>query len=317
MVRDTDRDVGIGAWPPADSVLDWLLDSDPSIRWQVLRDLVDVDDVVAERARVAEEGWGRRLLNEQRPDGQWGDGEAHPFWWTNMYTLLYLRDLGVDPKSDRTRHAIELVDSSVNWGPWHGYSPFFEGEEEPCINGRVVALGAYFGKPSLRLVDLLLSEQLGDGGWNCEALNGSLRSSFHTTICVLEGLLAHEQSFGADPAITEARERGGEYLLKRHLLRRLSTGEIIDEGWRCLAYPPLWHYDVLRGLEYAVNAGFKDDPRLAEAVETVERRQLPDGRWCLDVRHKDTLYEEIAGAPGEPNRWITLRALRALKRLRK
>ena len=313
MERDTDTT----AWPPADSVLDWLLDSDPSIRWQVLQDLVDVDDVAAERARVAEEGWGRRLLDEQRTDGQWGDGETHPFWWSNLYTILYLRDLGVDPESDRTRRAIDLVQANVTWGPWHGYSPFFEGEEEPCINGRVVALGAYFGKPSLRLVDLLLSEQLEDGGWNCEALNGSVRSSFHTTICVLEGLLAHEKSYGEDPAITEARERGGEYLLERHLLRRLSTGDVIDEGWRCLAYPPLWHYDVLRGLEYAVNAGFKDDPRLAEAIETVESRRLSDGRWHLDVRHKDTLYEEIAGAPGEPNRWITLRALRALRRLRR
>ena len=107
-----------------------------------------------------------------------------------------------------------------------------------------------------------------------------------------------------------------KYLLERHLLRRLSTGSVIDEGWRRLVFPPLWHYDVLRGLEYAVAAGFKDDPRLAEAIETVESRQLPDGRWRLDVRHKDTLYEEIAGAPGEPNRWITLRALRALRRLR-
>ena len=203
------------------------------------------------------------------------------FWWTNMYTLVYLRDLGVDPESDRTRRAIDLVQANVTWGPWHGYSPFFEGEEEPCINGRVVALGAYFGKPSLRLVDLLLSEQLEDGGWNCEALNGSVRSSFHTTICVLEGLLAHERAFGKDPAITEARKRGGEYLLERHLLRRLSTGDVIDEGWRRLAYPPLWHYDVLRGLEYAVNAGFEGDPRLTEAIETVESRQLPDGRWCL------------------------------------
>ena len=316
MVRDIDRNVGIGAWSPAASVLDWLLDSDPSIRWQVLQDLVDVDNVAAERARVADEGWGRELLDEQRPDGQWGDGEAHPFWWTNLYTLLYLRDLGVDPESDRTRHAIELVQSSVTWGPWHGDSPFFEGEEEPCINGRVVALGAYFGKPSLRLLDLLLSEQLEDGGWNCEASCGSVRSSFDTTICVLEGLIAHEQSFGEDPAITEARERGEEYLLERHLLRRLSTGGVIDEDWRRLAFPPLWRYDVLRGLEYAANAGLKDDPRLLEAIETVESRQLPDGRWRLDVRHKDTLYEEIAGAPGEPNRWITLRALRALRRLR-
>ena len=302
---------------PAASVLDWLLDADPSIRWQVLQDLADVDigTVTAERARVADEGWGRRLLEEQRPDGQWGDGEVHPFWWTNLYTLLYLRDLGVDPGSNRTRQAIERVHSSVTWGPGFGDSPFFEGEEEPCINGRVVALGAYFGNPSTRLVDRLLAEQLEDGGWNCETLRGSVRSSFHTTICVLEGLLAHEQACGKDSAVTSARERGEEYLLERHLLRRLSTGDVIDEGWRRLAFPPLWHYDVLRGLEYAVTAGLKNDPRLAEAIETIECHQLPDGRWRLDVRHKDTLYEEIAGAPGEPNRWITLRAFRALKRL--
>ena len=308
MARDTDNT----PWHPA-AVLDWLLDSDPSIRWQVLQDLTDADNVATERARVAEEGWARRILDDQRPDGQWGDGETHPFWWTNMYTLLYLRDLGIDPENDRTRHAIELVHSRVNWGPWHGYSPFFKGEEEPCINGRVVALGAYFGKPSLPLVDLLLSEQLADGGWNCEAPHNSTRSSFHTTICVLEGLLTHEQHFGEDPAITDARKRGEEYLLQRHLLRRLSTGDLIDETWTHLAFPPLWHYDVLRGLEYAANAGIKDDPRLAEAIDTVQSRQLPDGRWPLDVRHKDTLYQQIAGAPGKPNRWITLRALRTLK----
>src|SRR5829696_8869930 len=222
-------------------VLDWLLDADPSIRWQVMRDLTDMpaDVVAAERSRVASEGWGSRLLDQQRPDGQWGDGLATPFWWSNMYTLVFLRDLGVDPSSARVRGAIDLVHNNVTWGPEFGDSAFFEGEVEPCINGRVVALGAYFGGRSDRLVDRLLSEQLADGGWNCEAERGSVRSSFHTTICVLEGLLAFEQAFGNTPVVTEARRRGQEYLLERRLLRRLSTGAVIEPAWTRLSFPTL------------------------------------------------------------------------------
>src|SRR5262245_4082937 len=197
------------AQSPPDPVVEWHLDSDPSIRWQVMRDLVDApaEIVAAERSRVELEGWGPRLLDRQRPDGQWGDGVATPFWWSNLYTLLFLRDLGLDPMSARARAAIDLVRGNVTWGPGFGDSPFFEGEVEPCINGRVVALGAYFGERSDRLVDRLLSEQLADGGWNCETERGSVRSSFHTTICVVEGLLAFEQAFGATSAVTEARRR--------------------------------------------------------------------------------------------------------------
>src|SRR2546426_8731907 len=131
----------------SDHVIAWLLDSDPSIRWQVLRDLTDTpaEIVAAERSRVATEGWGQRLLDQQRPDGQWGDGVATPFWWSNLYTLLFLRDLGIDPASAPARTAIDLVRRNVTWGPWHNDSPFFAGEVEQCINGRVVVLGAYFG----------------------------------------------------------------------------------------------------------------------------------------------------------------------------
>ena len=299
---------------PGFSVSDWLLDSDPSIRWQVMRDLTDTpgDVVVAERSRVAAEGWGARLLEEQRADGQWGDGERAPFWWTNMYTLVFLRDLGIDPTNARTRRAIDVVRDRVTWGPYFGDSPFFEGEVEPCINGRVVALGAYFGERSDRLVDRLLGEQLGDGGWNCEAERGSVRSSFHTTLCVLEGLLAFERAFGASSTITDARAHGQEYLFERRLLRRLSTGDIIDPSWTQFVFPPLWHYDVLRALDYLRDAGVRPDERIDEAVRIVLDRRQPDGRWLLDARHKDTLYEEIAGPVGSPNRWITLRALRVL-----
>jgi hypothetical protein len=279
-----------------------------------MRDLTDTpaEVVAAERSRVAVEGWGPRLLDQQRPDGQWGDGLTTPFWWSNLYTLLFLRDLGLDPTSARARTAIDLVRTNVTWGPQFGDSPFFEGEVEPCINGRVVALGAYFGERSDRLVDRLLSEQLGDGGWNCEAERGSTRSSFHTTICVLEGLLAFEQTFGATPPVTDARRRAQEYLLERRLLRRSSTGEVIDPTWTRFAFPTLWHYDLLRALDYLRAADVRPDARVEEAVATVRERSRGSGRWLLDVRHRDTLYVELAGTVGAPNRWVTLRARRVL-----
>lgn len=280
-----------------------------------MRDLgnVSAEIVAAERARVAYEGWGALLLTAQRPDGQWGDGVDLPFWWSNMYTLLFVRDLGVDPASAPARAAIDRVREYVTWGPEFGDSTFFEGEVEPCINGRVLALGAYFGVRSDRLIERLLSEQLADGGWNCEAERGSVRSSFHTTLCVLEGLLACEQAFGSSPAVTAARDRGQNYLLERRLLRRLSTGELIDPVWTQFAFPPLWHYDVLRALDYLRAARVPADPRVGEALTVVRQRQQIDGRWLLDVRHRDTLYQTMAGEVGAPNRWITWRARRVME----
>ena len=294
------------------TVLEWLLDADPSIRWQVLRDLTSATPAMidAERARVATEGWGAELLALQRADGQWGDGESTPFWWSNMYTLVFLRDLGVHPAHARVRAAIDLVRERVTWGPEFGDSPFFDGEVEPCINGRVVALAAYFGVRSDALVDRLIGEQLADGGWNCEAERGSVRSSFHTTICVLEGLLAYESAFAANATIRDARRRGEEYLLDRRLMRRLSTGESIDPAWRLFAFPPLWHYDVLRGLDYLRLARVAADTRIDEGIAVVRERRQADGRWLLDVRHRDTLYPHVAGEVGAPNRWITMRAMR-------
>ena len=296
-------------------VIEWLLDSDPSIRWQVLRDLTGTpaEIVAAERSRVASEGWGPRLLARQRPDGHWGDGVAVPLWWSNLYTLLFLRDLGLDPASEPARAAIDRVRANVTWGSEFGDSPFFEGEVEPCINGRVVALGAYFGVRDDRLVDRLLSEQLADGGWNCEAERGSVRSSFHTTICVIEGLLAFEMAFGTVPAITSARQRAHEYLLARRLLRRLSTGEIIDVMWTRFAFPPLRYYDVLRALDYCRAAGIEPDPRMYEAMAIVTERRQRDGRWLLGVRHPHTQHVDFAGIVGAPDRWVTLRALRVLR----
>jgi hypothetical protein len=226
----------------------WLLDSDPSIRWQVMRDLGGEanDAVAAQRSRTALEGWGAQLLDRQRPDGRWGDGTSDPQWASTLHTLLLLRVMGLDPESARTRAMVRLVRDRVTWGPEFGDSPFFEGEVEPCINGGTLALGSYFGESSDRLVDRLLGEQLKDGGWNCEAQRGSVRSSFHTTICVLEGLLEYEKAAGANTAVANARARAHEYLLERRMFRRLSTGKVIDPSWTRFCFPTTWHYDVLR-----------------------------------------------------------------------
>src|SRR6266545_635744 len=271
---------------PNRSVIQWLLDSDPSIRWQAMRDLTGApnEQVAAERARVATEGAGARLLALQGADGSWAGAAWNRGW---------------------------------DWdGTWRGWdwdgNPFFAGEVEPCINGQVAASGAYFGQDVQRIVDRLLGEQLPDGGWNCEAANGSTRSSFNTTICVLEALLEYELAGGSSAAVTEARLRGQEYLLERRLFRRQTTGEVIDPDWTRFSFPTWWHYDVLRGLEYLRKANVKPDQRVAEAIELVASKRDGDGRWPLETQYPGTMAVEVDEGEGRPSRWNTLRALRVL-----
>jgi len=308
---------------PNTSVIRWLLDSDPAIRWQVMRDLIGAPEekVAAERAKVATEGWGARLLALQAADGSWAGEAWNHGWDSTMHVLSLLRELGLDPTSNQARRALGLVRDRVRWkgwdwdGTWRGLefdgNPFFAGEVEPCINGQVGASGAYFGQEIQRIIDSLLAEQLPDGGWNCEAANGSTRSSFHTTICVLEALLEYELAGRGSAAVTEARLRGQEYLLDRHLFRRRSTGAIIDPAWTHFAFPVWWHYDVLRGLEYLRRAGVAPDERVAEAIELVASK-CDDGRWPLDVCYPGVMPVALDEGEGQPSRWNTLRALRVL-----
>jgi hypothetical protein len=309
---------------PRQTVIRWLLDSDPSIRWQVIRDLTDApaEEVRAERARVATEGAGARLLALQGADGRWGGAAWNRGWNSTMHVLMLLRDMGLDPASDQARHAMGLVRERVTWlgcGPQEcdGHA-FFEGEVEPCINGQVGAVGAYFGEDVRGIVARVLAEQLSDGGWNCEAANGSTRSSFNTTICVLEALLEFEQAVGGSPKEAQARRRGQEYLLERGLLRRKSTGEVIERDrkggavWTHFAFPTWWHYDVLRGLEYLRRAGVAPDERVAGAIDLVKSKQDADGRWPLETRYPGKMPLEPEEAQGGPSRWNTLRALRVL-----
>ncbi len=223
-----------------EAVIEWLLDSDPAIRWQVMQDLIgaSADEVAAECARVATEGWGARLLALQAAGGSWSGTAWNHGWDSTMHILTLLREFGLYPASEAARRAVGLVRDHVRWmgwdwdGTWRGQdflgNPFFAGEVEPCINGQVMASGAYFRQDCQRILDRLLAEQLPDGGWNCEAENGSTRSSFNTTICVLEALLEYELAGGTGAAVTGARLRGQEYLLERRLFQRLSTGEVIE-----------------------------------------------------------------------------------------
>jgi hypothetical protein len=306
-------------------VLEWLLDADPAIRWQVLRDLVHAPaaSVAAERARIATEGWGARLLALQGEDGQWAGGACFPArnlfersknsgqpWISTLPVLQLLREFGIDPEADPVRRAVTLVKNHCRWE--HAGQPFFTGEVEPCINGRTVALGVYFGFDVEPIVDRLVSERLQDGGWNCEAENGSVRSSFATTINVLEGLLAHERATGGSSKSIAARHGGEEYLLERRLFRRKSTGEVVNPAWTQFSFPARWHYDVLRALDYFSSIGESPDSRVDEAIHLLRSKQQPDGTWLLENTHPGQIYFPLEDGDGRPSRWNTLRALRVL-----
>ena len=301
----------------------WLLGGDPAIRWQVLRDLSNAspDDVVAERARVEHEGWGARLLALEDPDGLWAGGACFPAsysggepgqpWTATMHTLQTLQLLGLDPASESARQAIALIAENGRWE--HAGQRYFDGEVEPCINGRTIETGTYFGLDVATIVERILDERLEDGGWNCEAENGSVRSSFHTTIDVLDGLLEFERATGGSAEVLTARRGGEEYLLERELFRRKSTGEVADPAYLEFAFPYYWRYDVLRALDYFRGTDTDPDPRMAEAVEVVRSKRQPDGRWLLDRIHPGRVHFDLEDGVGAPSRWNTLRALRVLE----
>jgi len=307
-------------YAPRPAHLKWLLDSDPAIRWQVMRDLTGEAPkaIAAERSRVATEGWGAQLLALQSPAGHWGGRREDRGLLTTLYTLVVLKDLGLDPASTEARKMIGRVDRRLVFKPLNN-RPFLHGETEPCINGRILGLGAYFNKPNDALARQLLREQLADGGWNCEAVEPSAkrplsrRSSFHTTICVLEGLLEYERAGRKSAAVTKARKRAENYLLERRMFRSLRTGEVIDQRWLRFSFPTFWHYDVLRGLDYLRNAGIKPDHRVNEAIQIVMERRHQNGRWPLNLLHAEHLPLEMETGVGRASRWNTLRALRVLR----
>jgi hypothetical protein len=294
--------------------LDWLLDADPSIRWQVMRDLTDApaDAVAAERARIAHEGWGAQILARQDADGRWGGGTFFPRGVGTFDTLHLLWLLGIDPADDAVRRAIAPVHEAARWD-YDASFRFWSGEVEPCINGRVIGIGTYFGQDVRGIVDRLLTEQMADGGWNCEQENGSTRGSFDTTIDVLEGLLEYERGNDATDEVRAARQRGEAYLLDRRLLHRLSDGEIPQQRWLEFGFPDSWNYDLARVLDYFRVARPAADDRMTEALDILVSKRDATGRWPLETTYNDRAQVDFGETIGQPSRWITLRALRILR----
>jgi hypothetical protein len=304
------------------STINWLLDSDPAIRWQTLRDLTDTppSTIAVERARVPREGLGAKILAQQEPDGSWRRA-GEPVWKSTLFTLQFLRTTGIDATDPVVKSAVSRPAATLCWNNdeyWDlrpaelGGNPFFQGEEEPCINGGVLAFGANLGHPNENLVRRLINEQLEDGGWNCEAPE-SKRSSFHTTVCVLEGMLEYQNAVGSAPEVASARRRGEDYLLERHLFQRRTTGQIANPEFLELAYPPSYHYDILRGLDYLRAANVQPDPRMSAAIHLIESKRQPEGHWLLDRAYDEALALPFDESAGKPSRWNTLRALRVLR----
>jgi hypothetical protein len=315
------------ARPRTDRVIQWLLDGDPAIRWQTLRDLVGAAErnVERERSSVARGGWGARLLARQDPEGTWAGGRSSdgglysPKWTSTTYTMLLLRDFGLPASNRQARKACTVLldrglqrDGGINYGIWAKWT----GRSETCVTGMVLSILSYFEYEDARLDTLarhLLEQQMPDGGWNCRRPQGATHASVHTTISVLEGLRLYELHRGRrGRAVRDAQHRGREFLLVHRLFRSHRTGAIIKPVFTRFAFPPRWHYDILRALDYFQTVNAPRDPRLADAIAIVQSSQRQDGRWSLQHAHKGKTYFELE-RPGAPSRWNTLRALRVLK----
>jgi hypothetical protein len=312
------------------ALLDWMLDTDPALRWRVERDLADAprEVWVATRARVATEGFGARLLELQDPDGQWAGGAYFPKdfdfhgpeaaegagqpYTATTWSLNALRDWGLDASA--LAGTAELLAGSSRWE--YNDLPYWGGEVDCCINAFTLANGTWLGADVAGIAQWFLGHRMADGGWNCEWVEGSTRSSFHSTLNSLKGLLYYEVATGGSEALREARRAGEEYLLERRLMRSLSTGELVGSWVTRFVYPFRWFYSVLKAADYFRAASLRDgtipDPRLADAIETIRSARGPDGTWMQERRHPGRVWFEVDVPAGEPSPWLTFYGTRVL-----
>jgi hypothetical protein len=312
------------------ALLDWLLDTDPALRWQVERDLAGEPREVwsATRARIATEGFGRRLLEFQDPDGQWAGGSFFPRgfdftgpeaaegagqpWTATTWTLNTLRDWGLDAAA--LNGTAELLAENSRWD--YDDLPYWSGEVDCCINAYTLANGAWLGADVAGIAQWFLDHRMVDGGWNCEWVEGSTRSSFHSTLNALKGLLYYEGVTGGTDALRAARRAGEEYLLQRRLLYSLSTGELVGPWATRFAYPCRWVYSVLNAATYFRAASVHDhttpDPRLADAIGAIRAARRADGTWWQERRHPGRAWFEVDVPAGEPSKWLTFYGTRVL-----
>ncbi len=311
--------------------IEWMLDSDPALKWQVERVILGLPESEWQKTRAltATEGIGARLLALQDEDGQWAggayfptreDARALPYvegekgqpYIATTWTLNSLREWGVDASA--LEDTADRLDAGCKWE--YDDLPYWGGEVDCCINAFTVSNGAWLGRDMSANVHWFLEHQLEDGGWNCEWIEGDLRSSFHSTLNSLVGLLDYELRTGKNEKVTDARKRAEEYLLQRRLMFKLSTGEPVGPWLNDLAYPLRWNYTIIRALNYfresAMFAGTDPDPRIAEAAEALAAMANENGRWVTNDRIPGQVWFDVDTPVGEESKWLTFFALRAL-----
>ena len=298
--------------------ISWLLEGDPSIRWQVQRDLLNVSRTKyeTERKKIAQEGWGARLLSLQDADGRWGGGLYGPKWTSTTYTMLTLRQLGLQVNHPQAKRACKIfldqgfyTDGGINF---FSYSMKYS---EACVTSMILALLAYFKYPDQRVhsvADYLIGQQMADGGWNCESYKGATHSSFHTTMLALEGLYEYQCTYPEKTkTVTKVRESGHEFLLAHRLYKSHRTGLVFDSAMTRMSYPMRWRYEFIRALDYFRACDAKRDERMSDAIELLQKKQKKDGLWPMNSGMTGLKYFDLETA-GKPSRWNTLRATRIL-----
>ena len=312
-------------------LLEWLLDSDPTLRWQVQRDLMNAPSQMWQetRSRIAIEGFGARLLALQDLDGQWAGGAYFPSdfdfegpengedagqpWTATTWSLNSLRDWGLD--AGALTGTADLLAANSHWE--YDGSPYWSGEVDCCINAYTLASGAWLGADVTGIAQWFLDHHMADGGWNCEWENGSTRSSFHSTLNVLKGLLYYEAATGGSDVLRAVRREGEEYLLQRQLLHRRSTGEPVGPWVTRFTYPFRWFYSALNAADYFRSAARQDgsiaDARLVDAIAAIRDARRPDGTWLQEGRLPGRVWFEVDSLPGEPSKWLTFFGTRVLE----
>ncbi len=308
-------------------IFNWLMDGDPVIQYQTLVEFPPFGSNSSHlpparaRARIPLEGWGARLLSHQREDGTWTDKIYSPKWISTTYSMLLLSRFGMDGIPQLRKGCRVLIDNGFYKDNGINFWPSW-GRSETCVTGMVLGILSVFGYYDDRvpkLADYLFSQQMDDGGWNCELHNGAVHGSFHTTINVLEGLRLYEKHYlpanphpRHDEQIRESRDKALEFLLQHRLYRSHRTGEIVSRSMTLFSFPTRWFYDVLRALDFAQEVDAPRDERFLDAIQLLEKKRTKTGTWKLQGRHAGKTWFEME-KPGQPSRWNTLRSLRVLR----
>jgi len=303
----------------SDSTIDWLLQGDPSVRWQVHSDLLDSDKTIVakERQKIATEGWGAKLLELQDEAGTWAKGLYTPKWTSTTYTLLLLRRLGLDPDNKQAQQGCNILleegfskDGGINY--WRRYGD----QSETCVTSLTLSVLSYFNIKDQRLTEIakhLLGAQMDDGGWNCRRPYGATHSSFHTTLMVLEAFREYLRKFD-DPRteILKARDSGIEFLLQHKLYKSHRTGRIVKPQMTQFCFPPMWKYDVMTVLDYLRSENISKDVRMQDAIDLVISKRKKDGTWHLPTPIPGRTFFSLE-TTGKPSRMNTMRGLRILR----